>query len=288
MSKRERSLQNSTLPLRKKTPSFSSSLLDSIYSSTDESTTQHRRDSAFSTNSTATTKKHSHRGTTKHDHSLKRAIMIEEWIEKQNPASASYSRSSDSGAGAGFTKSTKLRALKIYSELKKVKQPISPGGRISTFLNSIFNSGNVKKAKMCYVGAVDDVTFKSKSKSCSSASSFSRSCMTKPAEDSSRSRIKRSVRFYPVSVIVGEDSRPCGHKPVHYNDEVGKNTSMAVNKNTNYTEFCVEDEDTDSCTSSDLFELDHLIGIGRYREELPVYETTCLKKNHAIANSSKL
>lgn len=46
-------------------------------------------------------------------------------------------------------------------------------------------------------------------------------------------------------------------------------------------EFEEEEEDDDSsCSSSDLFELDHL----RYREELPVYETTILKKNQAIAN----
>jgi hypothetical protein len=56
--------------------------------------------------------------------------------------------------GGGFSK-TKLRALKIYGELKKVKQPISPGGRIASFLNSIFNSASAaKKVKMCSIGAM--------------------------------------------------------------------------------------------------------------------------------------
>ena len=46
-----------------------------------------------------------------------------------------------------------------------------------------------------------------------------------------------------------------------------------------------EDDDDDvSCSSSDLFELDHLIGAARYQEELPVYETTNLETNKAIAS----
>ena len=45
-----------------------------------------------------------------------------------------------------------------------------------------------------------------------------------------------------------------------------------------------DDDDAESYSSSDLFELDHLVGIGRYREELPVYETTNIRTNHAIAN----
>uniref|UniRef100_A0A0V0GZD8 Putative ovule protein n=1 Tax=Solanum chacoense TaxID=4108 RepID=A0A0V0GZD8_SOLCH len=55
--------------------------------------------------------------------------------------------------------------------------------------------------------------------------------------------------------------------------------------------FSHEDEDEDdgaSCASSDLFELDNLSAIGidsnRYLEELPVYETTHLDTNRAIAN----
>ncbi|GMH03793.1 hypothetical protein Nepgr_005632 [Nepenthes gracilis] len=41
-----------------------------------------------------------------------------------------------------------------------------------------------------------------------------------------------------------------------------------------------------SCCSSDLFELDNAleIGVGRYTEELPVYETTRPHTNRAIAN----
>ncbi|KAI5422445.1 hypothetical protein KIW84_045767, partial [Lathyrus oleraceus] len=47
-----------------------------------------------------------------------------------------------------------------------------------------------------------------------------------------------------------------------------------------------EDDDGASCSSSDLFELDNLsvIGIERYREELPVYETTHFNPNRVISN----
>lgn len=46
-----------------------------------------------------------------------------------------------------------------------------------------------------------------------------------------------------------------------------------------------DDDDAASCASSDLFELDNLstIGIERYREELPVYETTRLNTNRIIS-----
>lgn len=45
------------------------------------------------------------------------------------------------------------------------------------------------------------------------------------------------------------------------------------------------DLDNRSCTSSDLFELDNIgrVGIEDYQEELPVYGTTNLRMNQAIA-----
>ncbi|KAL3633241.1 hypothetical protein CASFOL_022768 [Castilleja foliolosa] len=54
----------------------------------------------------------------------------------------------------GFLK-TKSRALKIYADLKKVKQPISPGGKLAGFLNTLFsgkpNSGGVAGALNAYL-----------------------------------------------------------------------------------------------------------------------------------------
>ncbi|KAL6961793.1 hypothetical protein U1Q18_026846 [Sarracenia purpurea var. burkii] len=234
----------------------------------------------------------------------------------------------------GFVK-TKSKAMKIYGDLKKVKQPISPGGRLASFLNSIFTSGTAKKAKInssptaaaaAANGSCGDTTSETaKSKSvpayasaCSSASSFSRSCLSKTP--SSRPKLsngtKRSVRFYPVSVIVDEDSRPCGHKSLEAAvvrnsineelklrimeknqrvEEVARDLLKNYQKKVEYDRFSMrnargfendDDDDAASCASSDLFELDNLsaIGIARYREELPVYETTRLDTNRAIAN----
>ncbi|AEE75447.1 Protein BIG GRAIN 1-like A [Arabidopsis thaliana] len=206
----------------------------------------------------------------------------------------------------GFLR-TKSKALKIYSDLKKVKQPISPGGRLATFLNSLFTNAatNPKKHKKTTTVAV--VEEPHSSSTCSSASSFSRSCLSKTPSSSGKS--KRSVRFCPVNVILDEDSSFT--MPYAYNNErlYDNNEAKRVeehrrviqaakdllrtyhnkNKVTTTNINNVEEDDEDdaaSCASSDLFELENLsaIGIERYREELPVYETTRLDNmNRVIA-----
>ncbi|XP_028763163.1 protein BIG GRAIN 1-like B [Neltuma alba] len=211
----------------------------------------------------------------------------------------------------------KSKALKIlYGDLKKSKQPISPGARLASFLHSLFNSsGNTKKTKSSSVSNSHESKV-TQPPTCSSASSFSRSCLSKTP--SSRSGAKRSVRFCPVSVIVDEDCRPCGQKNImreddqekkrnHSNEELRFHvmkesrrveeiarelllkTKMKKEKEFEMKYGHDEDEEEDdgvSCSSSDLFELDNLssIGIQRYREELPVYETTHFDTNRAIAN----
>ena len=260
---------------------------------------------------------------------------------------------------------SKSRALKIYNNLKKVKQPISPGGKITSFLNSIFASSKKTRSaienanntistttKSCsiiggrlhrsddaaLVSCKDAKNGERKAKSiqvstCSSASSFSRSCLSKTNScdrDKLCNGVKRTVRFYPLSVVVGEDCRPCGHKRVceeegkvakasksptknnaveksrvveeaareflekyhrnkKKNDLVLKDLNLPISTKINANEDDVDNDDDDdgaSCASSDLFELDHLavFGNGRYCEELPVYETTHVSTNRAIAN----
>lgn len=242
----------------------------------------------------------------------------------------------------GFLK-TKSRALKIYGDLKKVKQPISPGGKLAGFLNSLFTAGNLKKPKTSTKGADDSPSLKSTNAStCSSASSFSRSCLSKTP--SSRGKpfngAKRSVHFSPVSVIV-DDGKNYSKKQTPNTDAAKNNINSirtvineelmlhVMEKNRRVEEVArdllrnyqrknqvgcefelsfdhlrkahvkdqvfdhdfddeeeEEDDDAASCASSDLFELDNLsaIGMERYREELPVYETTHLGKNRAVAN----
>lgn len=245
---------------------------------------------------------------------------------------------------------SKSRALKIYSNLKKVKQPISPGGKVANFINSLFTTGNTKKSKKSsssssIIGNFDEERkLKSgQASTCSSASSFSRSCLSKHSPSTRerlRNGVKRNVRFYPVSVIVDEDCRPCGHKSLYEEEEsslmavslptawkIGKSPSRKIDDELKYQvmeksrrveevakkllkdyhqsndivmvdvrgskryEYEDGDEDNDdaaSYSSSDLFELDHLSAIGndrtRFCEELPVYETTHVGTNRAIAN----
>ncbi|CAJ1972921.1 unnamed protein product [Sphenostylis stenocarpa] len=204
---------------------------------------------------------------------------------------------------------SKSRALKIYNNLKKVKQPISPGGRVTSFLNSLF--ANTKKTSSRTCGEVQHASSSSSTSSsscyssaCSSASSLSRSCLSKTMSSERerlRNGVKQSVRFYPVSVIVGEDSRPCGHKRLCEEKEGSKGFLREYRHNPKKSNDLVlqelslrskvdydgeDDDDASSYASSDLFELDHLavFGSDRYCEELPVYETTHVSTNRAIAN----
>lgn len=226
----------------------------------------------------------------------------------------------------GSIKSKSKAASKIYAEMKKSKQPMSPGRRLASFFNSIFAVRNVKKTKVTASNETEDMNLDRKPSSsqlstCSSAAAYSRSCLSKsPVFRGQKpdNGAKRSVRFYPVSVIVDENCRPCGQKclyedgwnSIRTNREEVKfhlmEKSKTVEKAANdllkgYTKkqkFLGQvlrdvhedgdedfDIDTASCSSSDLFELENLaaIGIERYREELPVYETTNFNTNRAIA-----
>ncbi|KAI4380340.1 hypothetical protein MLD38_006541 [Melastoma candidum] len=350
---------------RRKTPSFSSSLLEAVYRSIDESEGQDecspfhgegfgtsvRRQGARGGRDRDSSSAPCSAGRTRGFTSLERVLMIEEWMEKQGSRGRcgssrinSGSSSSDSSSGGrmgacssseteplpgrrkhrslhgkpthdrgdrektmkegrnsdlgGGAPRTKLAALKIYGELKKVKQPISPGGKISAFLNSIFNSGNVKKAKMCYVGAADDVS--SFDHKAAALSSYSKPSMSKTPStrklstedsDTAPKRSQRSVRFYPSAAVLGDDNpEPYGYRMGLRSCPSYKEKDFATKAKTENDWFSVgrahEDVEYDglSCSSSDLFELgDHLIG-GKYGEELPVYETTSFNRNQAIAH----
>lgn len=337
---------------RRKTPSFSSSLLDAIYHSIDVS--EGKEDERGGTENNGSAALHGRR-----NHALKveeeianlrRAIRVEKWMENYSSAPASRASSrrvnSDSSSSTDssffsssetesaskssssysstalnpnskpegrFIMRTKSRALKIYGDLKKVKQPISPGGKIANFLNSIFNSRNVKKHHHHHQGVVvveDWNTAVRKSRSVNYSTPNRQPSPPPPPPCSRTKSNKRSVRFCPVGVIVDEYSQPCGHMNI-YNDNdpsltpIPSISSHYIKKNIdsfrNYEEknpkkkhkyrgfYNVDDDDHDSydddksCTSSDLFELENIGFGGGNREELPVYGTTNLKINQAIA-----
>ncbi|KAK1377799.1 hypothetical protein POM88_024543 [Heracleum sosnowskyi] len=270
--------------------------------------------------------------------SLRRAIMVEKWIEDHGKKSSKHalrnsngSNSSDSSCcGTLFSSSdnessvtrslqksssvhtmqtpkrekkfittTKTKALQIYSELKKVKQPISPGGRIARLLNSIFSSKTAKKQNcnenLCSV--TKSRSLKELPTSSYAASSFSTTCLSKAPCKIDSNGMKRAVRFSPVTKnIVGEDCKkksvykddprivsfPVTRKPEKkiYNAELGDVPKYRETfHKADHEDF---EDDNASCSSSDLFELDN-IGV-KYAEELPVYGTTKLKTNKDSAN----
>ncbi|EOA24386.1 hypothetical protein CARUB_v10017637mg [Capsella rubella] len=318
-------------PQKKRTPSFSSSILDSIYRSIDESdglqsdlrggTINSNNDenvsSSSSTSSPSPTKKDDKLTT------LRRAIMDEEhWLYPRS--STTTTNTSDSSAfssseaesyrtkrrSSKFVEQVnksgddkKVKAVKMHEELKRSKQPLSPGARLTSFLNSIFQS-NAKKVKLCSVGKTTDV------KSSSPRSCFSRTKHKTNSNNNCCKKLERSIRFYPVRVTIDGDCRDYTQKPISERtakksiERVVTSLKEDIKTKVHQTELtCVtrkiglkdyvtsnrdegneDEDDVWSYSSSDLFELDsYRIGMGRYLKELPVYETTDFKTNQAIA-----
>lgn len=183
------------------------------------------------------------------------------------------------------------------------KQPFSPGGRLLSFFNSLFaTSASAKKAN----GSTPD----RRPKLNRSSSTTLSSCLSKTP--SARGNSLKPVRFCPVSVVFDEDCRPCsekrlderegnlGHQPLTFLmektrrvEEAARELSYGYRKKMEFLgevrrdHLLVEDDcdDGESCSSSDLFELENLALIGsrdRYGEELPVYETTSLDSNRPL------
>uniref|UniRef100_A0A803LB56 Uncharacterized protein n=1 Tax=Chenopodium quinoa TaxID=63459 RepID=A0A803LB56_CHEQI len=211
---------------------------------------------------------------------------------------------------------TRSRAAHFYSNLKNLKQPISPGLRLTNFMNSLFakegknsrKKGNNSIASTKQGNTKDDTrSYSYDYSSCSSASSFSRSCMTKNKKVQDEG-VKRTVRFCPVSVIVDDESQPCGYKSLReekgdrlLNSKFGRSLSKSYEELRKFNGLEKESDKLqqqkkleevaldllsgywdnrlskshDLCSkekiNEDLFELDHLSLIGN---ELPVYETT--------------
>ncbi|KAK8959743.1 hypothetical protein KSP40_PGU006523 [Platanthera guangdongensis] len=161
---------------------------------------------------------------------------------------------------------------RLMRELWRGRSPASPGFRFANFFNSLFHS----KSKVSGPGHAAAAGEES---ACSAASSSSRSCLSKTRGKTGPP--KRTVKFCPTSVSVDGN---CGHrdeKPV-----VGSNRPPLPVAATASTakpplrrmrmEDKEEEEAGESDSSSDLFELENMAVIGRFHDELPVYETTTL------------
>lgn len=171
---------------------------------------------------------------------------------------------------------------RLLLELRKRRAPASPGSRLANFLNSLFAAKS--KSSRNAVSSIEE-------SACSSASSYSRSCLSKaPSSRGQPASEKRTVRFYPISVIVDEDCRPCGQKCVYGGDRPPaaapvKSVSEMLRRTELEEEEEEEDGDAGSDSSSDLFELENLAAVGPFRDELPVYETTRLASYSGISRS---
>ncbi|XP_073278705.1 protein BIG GRAIN 1-like A [Primulina huaijiensis] len=333
--------------------SFSSSVLDAMYRSMDES--RRAGDERQEEKGNFVHRRNNSAQVEEEIESLRRAIIVEKWMQSHRSSTISTrhlpsnsgsstdssifsSSETDSSASRSTPKSsffpiqkpkqaqtqlvdkpeatpkregrftkTKSKALKIYGDLKKVKEPVSPGGKLTSFLNSIFSPRNLKKNNQ----SLEEWSSMRKSRSMkdTKTTSLSSSLSKNPSSKSNKS--KRLVRFCPVSVILDENCQPCGQKKVH-DDEHSVSASMPSHvgsqfikknidsfrvyegKNTRQKEFREFHEydqcefDDTSCASSDLFELENIgrVGIEAYEEELPVYGTTDIKMNQAIARAN--
>lgn len=294
-------------PPRYDQPSFSSTLLDAIYRSIDESdgtgTEPEKRASKQSDRYSYKLESWKSTGTMNHHRSSARTKPEAPGRNRSGGWAHSTSSSSDCSSYGGFSSSeaesvrlkpirttnrpdpvqyhfpaqspggnstenkTKSSSIKSrIKEFRKTKQqlPASPGARLTSLLNAIFPKKTATVAKGG--GAAPEV-----GSTCSSASSYTRSCLSKTP-----STVKRSVRFCPVNVVVGEEEVDNADRR---REAEGKKRVAEILRGLERDE---EEEEDSSDSSSDLFELEDLtVGIERrFRNELPVYGTTSLGINN--------
>ncbi|CAL9104118.1 unnamed protein product [Musa textilis] len=189
-----------------------------------------------------------------------------------------------------------LRGLRKLRTASDAAAATSPRARLVRFVIALFSAtGSPRKPKIAVAStaaAKGGARAEESTTTSSSASSCMGTCLSKASEASRRraagaEKGKRSVRFYPVNLIVDEDySRPCGHKRLRD----GAANAAARVKELLRPGGEEEDDDGGSESSSDLFELENLTeamgegrGGGRCRDELPLYETTNLNADRATA-----
>ncbi|KAE8664367.1 ankyrin repeat-containing protein [Hibiscus syriacus] len=207
-------------------PSFSSTLLEKIYRSIDDGETKTEDLEGYSTSISSDSSSGEVSFSSSDTESMyctktkAPSCFVRPWPKLVKTRVSATAAQPDK-----ILKTEKRAAEKIYCYSKKAKQrqpPVSPGGRLSSFINSLFTTGNTKKSRsssstpaLSSTASVVSHDQKHHVSSCSSASSFSRSCLSKnspSAREKLRDGAKRTVRFCPVNVIVDEDSRPCGQR----------------------------------------------------------------------------
>lgn len=214
------------------TASFSSTLLDEIYRSIDAGNAEKGEECKQAAAR--------HGGLRSNEH-VARPCLVEKWMMEKE------SNKTDEGRRVRQSRSTlvspevemktknkeeddlmiksRSRAYKVYARLKKMKQPISPGGRLTTFLNSLFTNNPNKSKKQHHTTIITTKGFQdlkpsnnskvsfSSSSSSSTGSSFSRSCPSRYSSESGDKKMRSTINepeitrvgFHPTAVIYGGD-----------------------------------------------------------------------------------
>uniref|UniRef100_A0ACD5WI82 Uncharacterized protein n=1 Tax=Avena sativa TaxID=4498 RepID=A0ACD5WI82_AVESA len=178
--------------------------------------------------------------------------------------------------------SKKPPGASIRAKLRDLRKPASPGARLAGFLNTIFAG---KRAPQTPPSARTAAEY-----ACSSASSYSRSCLSKTP--STRGQANRTVRF--MDSIDGEAApstvpganRTGRRVPAQAVEQILlRRMEMESDEDDDEDE---DDEESSSDASSDLFELENFAAVAPpgagYRDELPVYETTRVVLNRGIGH----
>ncbi|KAJ4796654.1 Protein BIG GRAIN 1 [Rhynchospora pubera] len=305
-------------PPRHDQPSFSSTLLDAIYRSMDESdgtgTEPEKRVPKQSERLCYKLDSYKSSGSLNHHRSSARTTKPSQAPGRNRSGgwAHSTSSSSDGSSYGGFSsseaESVRLRPIRtaprsdpvqyhfpvqsststetkksnksgsIKSRIKEFRKtknqlPASPGARLTSILNALFAKKTSSAPTKGGGGQATEV-----GSTCSSASSNTRSCLSKTP-----STVKRSVRFCPVSVVVGEEVVERGGD--RRREAEGKKRMEEILRGMERDE---EEEEESSDSSSDLFELEDLtVGVERrFRHELPVYCTTSLGNNNNNNNNN--
>ncbi|KAL0917554.1 hypothetical protein M5K25_012621 [Dendrobium thyrsiflorum] len=173
------------------------------------------------------------------------------------------------------TKRTNRSIRSRIRDLQKSPASASPGSRLAAFVNAIFaGSGDRTPNKPKCTGRMENPA------SATSSSYFSRSGISKATPSYNGRGKQESVRISPVNVFVGGDLRPT--RPCGGGDSASASDRRMMVELFRGFEKIEDQEDCESVSSSDLFELESLSVIGRFTDELPVYESTNLGDSRAI------
>ncbi|KAK1652599.1 hypothetical protein QYE76_070404 [Lolium multiflorum] len=279
-------------------PSFSSTLLDAIYKSMED-------DPAHTGADTSTKKKQQE---ALHYSYYYRPSLAGSYRARAPGPHATTSSSSDCSSYGGFSSSEaessnhrRLRPIRtaasgggapnppapdqkkpkkpagassIRAKLRDLRhKPASPGARLAGFLNTIF--AGKRSAPQTPAAAAEYA--------CSSASSYSRSCLSKTP--STRGQAGRTVRF-----VVDSDADAAPERQRVPTQAVEQ---MLLRRMEMESDEDDDDEDEESSdASSDLFELENLAAVAPrggagYSDELPVYETTRVVLNRGIVGHGR-